>query len=513
MVDIIDNLALGFSVALSPATLFYCGFGVTVGMFIGVLPGIGTIAALSMLMPVTYHLDLTSALVMLAGIYYGAAYGGSTASILLNLPGSPSSAVTAFDGYPMAKQGRAGLALFLTTIASFVGNSIGVLILLLFAPLFATVALQFGAPEYFGLTLLGLVAAALLSTSGPFRALTMVVLGLLLGTVGADINSGVHRYTFGMTSLLDGVSLVAVAMGLFGIPEVIWRAGRRGEEVGSVPNKITWRSMLPTREDWKRSAMPMLRGGGIGSFFGAVPGVGGSIATFVAYATEKRVSKDPSRFGKGAVEGIASPESANNAAIPTAFIPTLTLGIPGDAIMALMMGVFLIHGIFPGPSLITNDPELFWGLIASFIIGNIFLLILNLPLIGIWLRILLIPYKYLFPAIILFVCIGVYTVNLQVFEVLTVAFFGALGYGMRLLRFEPAPLLLGIVLGPLLEENFRRAMLLSRGDFQIFIQKPISAGLLMGISLLVAVMVYSEIRSRRKRARMDADFLNVDDGR
>lgn len=503
MVSIFEQLALGFSVAMSPTTLFYCALGVTIGMFVGVLPGIGTLAALSMLMPITYHLDLTSALVMLAGIYYGAAYGGSTASILLNVPGTANAAVTAFDGYPMAKQGRAGVALFMTTIASFVGNGVGMIILMVLAPLFAVVALQFGAPEYFGLTVLGLVAAALLSSSGPFRALTMVLFGLLLGTVGADVNSGAHRYTFGMTPLLDGVSLVAVAMGLFGIPEVISRAGQAlGADMAA--EKITWRSMLPTRDDWKRSAFPMLRGAGVGSFFGSLPGVGGAIATFVAYSLEKRVSKDPSRFGKGAVEGIASPEAAANAAIPTAFIPTLTLGIPGDPIMALLMGVFIIHGVFPGPSLITNDPGMFWGLIVSFFIGNIFLLLLNLPLIGVWVRILTVPYKYLFPAIVLFVCIGVYTVQLQTFEVLTVAFFGALGYGMRLLKFEPAPLLLGIILGPLLEENFRRAMLLSRGDPMIFLQKPISAGLLAGVAALVLVMVLSEVRRRARLKRIEA---------
>jgi len=378
--DILNGLLVGLQSALQPITLLYCFIGVFLGTLIGVLPGIGALATISLLLPVTYHIPPTAAIVMLAGVYYGAQYGGSTASILLNLPGTPSSAVACLDGYPMAKQGRAGVALFMTTIASFVGSMLGILILVLFSPSIAELGLKFGPAEYFSMMLLGLVAASSLASGSPAKGMAMVVLGLLLGTVGTDVNSGVARFDFGLPELMDGINLVALAMGVFGISEVISSINQKRE--GEVKEKISMRSMLPTGKEWKDSVMPMLRGTGIGSFFGALPGTGASIASFFSYAVEKKIAKDPSRFGNGAIEGVTAPEAANNAAAQTAFVPTLSLGIPGDAVMALMLGALIIHGIQPGPLLMTQQPDLFWGLIVSFGIGNIMLMVLNLPLVA-----------------------------------------------------------------------------------------------------------------------------------
>jgi TctA family transporter len=491
--DLLSGLALGFQTALSPVTLFYCFVGVLVGMLVGVLPGIGALAAISLLLPITFHLDPTAAIVMLAGVYYGAVYGGSTASILLNLPGTPSSAVVCLDGYPMAKAGRAGIALFMTTIASFVGSMIGLALLVGFMPLISEVGLMFGPYEFFAMMLLGLIAAATLASGSPLKGIAMVVLGLLMGMVGIDVNSGQPRFTFGTLTLMDGIGLVVLAMGLFGLAEVVASVNRIKR--GGSGERVSLRSMLPTRDDWRRSAMPMLRGSGVGSFFGALPGTGPSIASFMSYAIEKKVSKTPERFGKGAIEGIAAPEGANNAAVQTAFVPTLSLGIPGDAVMALMLGALIIHGIQPGPLFISEQPAMFWGLIASFVIGNLMLLVLNIPLIGVWVSILRIPYRMLYPAILVFLCLGVYSVNSNTVDILMVALIGAIGYAMVVLRFEPAPLLLGFILGPLMEEHLRRALLLSRGDPMVFLQRPISATLLACCAVLLVWTVWSMLRS------------------
>jgi len=502
--DIANGLLLGLQAALTPSVLLYCFIGVFLGTLIGVLPGIGALAAISLLLPITFHIPPTEAIVMLAGVYYGAQYGGSTAAILLNLPGTPSSAVACLDGYPMAKQGRAGVALFMTTIASFVGSMLGIAALVFFSPAIAEIGLKFGAAEYFSMMLLGLIAASMLASGSALKGLAMVMLGLILGTVGTDVNSGVARFNFEIPELMDGISLVALAMGFFGISEVISSVNHTGDS--KVKEKITLRSMAPNKKDWQESAMPMLRGTGVGSFFGALPGTGPSIASFIAYAVEKKVAKDPSKFGQGAIEGVTAPESANNAAAQTAFIPTLSLGIPGDAVMALMLGALIIHGIQPGPMLITQQPELFWGLIVSFAIGNIMLVILNLPLIGIWVSILRIPYGVLYPAILVFICLGVYSVKSSTFDVFMVAVLGVLGYMLAVLKFEVAPLLLGFVLGPMMEENLRRALLLSRGDMMTFVERPISAGFLAVCVALILWTGFSALKRslQGRERRVDA---------
>jgi putative tricarboxylic transport membrane protein len=497
--DLLANLIVGFETALRPETLLYCFVGVFLGTFIGVLPGIGSLAAISMLLPVSFYLDPTTALVLLAGVYYGAEYGGSTAAILLNLPGTPSSAVSCLDGYPMGRQGRAGVALFATTIASFMGGCIGIVVLIAFAPALGSLALAFGPAEYFSLMVLGLIAAAAVAQGSPLKGVIMVVFGLMLSQIGTDVDTGRPRFTMGFSALFDGVNLVAVAMGLFGVSEVISSIlMRRG---AAITPRVTLRSMIPTRDDVRRSVKPMLRGAGIGSFFGALPGTGQTVASFISYAWEKRTSRTPDRFGNGAIEGLAAPESANNAATQTAFIPTLTLGIPGSATMALMLGALMIHGVTPGPTLITNHPTVFWGLIASFWIGNLMLLVLNIPLIGLWVRLLLVPYRLLYPAILVLICIGVYSINNNVFDIYVVLLMGVAGYGLRLLGFEPAPMLIGFVLGPMLEENLRRAMLLARGDVWVIVQRPMSATML-GIAVLLLVWAgWSASRARRMALR------------
>lgn len=488
--DTLNNLLAGFQTAMLPVTLMYCFIGVFLGTLIGVLPGIGSLAAISLLLPVTYYIEPTPAIIMLAGVYYGAQYGGSTASILLNLPGSASSAITCLDGHPMAQQGRAGAALFMTAAASFFGSMIGLALLVAFAPAIAELGLELGSAEYFALMALGLVAASTLGSGALAKGLAMVLLGLLLGVVGTDVSTGVQRFTFGFNGLAEGLSIVALAMGVFGIAEVIGAVNRPRE--GQLHrDRISLRSMVPSRDDVRRSWMPMARGSGIGSFFGALPGTGAAIAAFIAYAVEKKVAREPARFGKGAVEGITAPESANNAAAQTAFVPTLTLGIPGDAVMALMLGALILHGITPGPLLMVEQPELFWGLIASFVIGNLMLLVLNIPLIGLWVSVLRIPYSVLYPAIIVFICLGVYSVNNSSFDILQVALIGALGYAFAVLSFEPAPLLLGFILGPLMEEHFRRAMMLARGDVTTFVDRPLSA-IILGVT--VAVLAWAVCR-------------------
>ncbi|WP_333828768.1 tripartite tricarboxylate transporter permease [Pararhodobacter sp.] len=493
-----DNILLGLSVATSPEGLMYCLLGVTLGMVVGVLPGLGTMATLAMLMPLTYHIAPSFAVIMLAGIYYGAAFGGSTASILLNLPGTATSAVTAIDGYPMARKGQAGVALFITAIASFVGSFVGVIMLAAFSVPLAGMAMRFGPQEYFSLMLFGLVAASMLTNGSPLRALAMVCLGVALGLVGIDLNSGNARFTFGEPRLYDGLSLVAIAIGLFGLPEILSNAGKK-QDTSISSQKISLRSMLPTREQWRRSAMPMLRGTGIGSFFGALPGTGGLVATFMSYALEKRISKHPEEFGEGAIEGVAAPEAANNAAVQTAFIPTLSLGIPGDAVMAMILGVIMVHGILPGPNLIAGSPDLFWGLVVSFLIGSIFLVLLNIPLVGVWLKLLAVPYHLLFPVIVAFICVGIYSVSFQVFDIFVLLAFGVLGYGMKRFWFDAAPLLLGFVLGPLLEEHFRRAMVVTGGSFASFIERPISATFVTCSAALVLWAGWSALRLRLRR--------------
>ncbi|MGP9685893.1 MULTISPECIES: tripartite tricarboxylate transporter permease [unclassified Halomonas] len=494
--DFFGNLSLGLHTALSLSNLFYCFVGVFLGTLLGVIPGVGVLAAISMLFPITFHMEVTSALIMLAGIWYGTSYGGSTASILLNVPGTPANAVVCLDGYPMAQKGRGAVALFMTTVASFVGGSIGIVILTLFAPVIAQYALSMGPAEYFSLMLLGLIAATGIADGSAVKGFVMVMLGIFLGSIGTDVYTGTQRFAFGIPELGDGISLVALAMGVFGVAELIISVGSvKANRFKS--SDLTLRAMKPTRDDMRRSWLPMLRGSSIGSFFGALPGTGPSLAAFIAYAVEKRSSKDPSRFGKGAIEGIMAPESANNAADQTSFIPTLALGIPGSPTMALMLGALIIHGVTPGPGLMTEEPSLFWGLVMSFWIGNIMLVILNVPLIGIWVRLLAVPYHLLFPVVLMFICLGTYSVNNSAFDVLLVMIFGALGVLMRKLAFPAAPLILGFVLGPMMEDNFRRAMLLSSGDFATFINRPISATILSIAAFIMLWSFFSTLKARR----------------
>lgn len=483
----IDNLILGFQVALSWQTLMFCFVGVSIGMFIGVLPGVGPLAAISMLLPLTYYISPTDALIMLAGIYYGAQYGGSVASILLRLPGTASSAVICMDGYEMTKNGRPGAALFLSALASFIGGSIGILLMAGFAPALASFALRFGSQEYFLLMALGLVAASTLSEGSAVRGLAMVVLGVLLGIVGLDSTSGTMRFVYGQFELMDGVSLVASAMGLFGLSEILSNIGR--SERPQPTQKVTLRSMVPTRQELRDSWPAIWRGSAIGSFFGTLPGTGSTIASFFSYATEKKVARNRDRIGQGIVEGVAGPEAANNSAAQTAFIPTLTLGVPGDAVMALLLGAMIVHGVTPGPQMLSNTPEMFWGLVASFWLGNLILLIFNIPMIGLWVSMLRIPYRLLYPAILVLVVIGTYSIRYSVFDVYQLLAFGLLGYVLRLLAFPAAPLVLGLVLGPLMEENFRRSLMLSDGDFSTFVTRPISAVLFACILLVLLAQV------------------------
>lgn len=507
--SVLDNIAAGFQLAVSLENLAYCFMGVFLGTFFGALPGIGSLAAVTMLLPITFYLEPTTALVMLAGVYYGAEYGGSTSSILLNLPGTPSNAVTCLDGYPMTQRGRSGVALFATTIASFWGGTFGIILLYTLAPLIVQWALAFGPAEYFAIMVFGLVAAATVTQDAPAKGLAMVVAGMSLGTIGADLTTGIARYDFGYFELHDGISFIALAMGLFGVSEVLLSVSQKVNK--PFIQAVTFRSMIPTQDEVRRSPLPMLRGAGIGAFFGALPGTGPSIATFIGYAIEKRLSRHPEQFGKGAIEGIMSPESANNAAVQSAFIPTMTLGIPGSATMAVMMGALLIHGIQPGPQLMQQNPDIFWGLAASFWIGNLLLLILNIPLIGIWVRLLKIPYGILYPAVICFICIGVYTVRSSTFDVALVLLFGLAGYVLRLLRFELAPLLIGFILGPMVEENFKRAMLIYRGDFTAMLERPISGTLLAMTGLLLIWSVYVIIRNRIRHRPPAHEVGHADD--
>ena len=489
--ETLANLGLGFQQALSLEALLVCLLGVSIGTFIGVLPGIGALTTISLCLPLTFQLDPLLGLIMLGGIFYGSQYGSSTASILLNVPGSAPAAVTCLDGYPMTKQGRAGVALFVTTIASFLGGSLAIILLILFAPALAEIAIGFSAADYFSIMLLALTAASTLAVGSPLKGLCMVVLGLVLGLVGTDISSGQLRFTFGVPALADGINLVALAMGLFGVAEIL-NTLTQGAMPQLEKQRITLRSMLPSSADWRAFRGSCARGSVIGSLMGMLPGAGPTIAAFMAYAVEKKVSKTPEIFGTGAIEGVSSPEAANNASVQAAFIPTLTLGVPGDAIMAVMIGGLLIHGIIPGPQLVTENPALFWGVVASFWIGNVLLLVLNLPLIGLWVRLLSIPYSVLFPAVLLLISIGVYSVNNSTLDVMFTALFGVVGFWFNRHGFPSAPLLLGFVLGPLLEENFRRALLLSQGSFATFIERPVSLVFLVLTLLLLLLTAWGQ---------------------
>jgi putative tricarboxylic transport membrane protein len=501
MESLITNLGLGFSVALSVQNVLYCLLGVMLGTLIGVLPGIGPVATIAMLLPVTFTLNPTSALIMLAGIYYGAQYGGSTTSILVNLPGESASVVTCLDGYQMARQGRAGAALGIAAIGSFFAGCVATIIIALFAPPLAEVALKFGPAEYFSLMVLGLIAATVLAHGSLIKAIAMVILGLLLGLVGTDVNSGVARFSFGVSELTDGIGFVSVAMGVFGFAEIINNLEQK-EKREVFTKKV--KGLLPSWQDIKDCTPAILRGTALGSALGILPGGGALLSSFAAYTLEKKLSKNSANFGKGAIQGVAAPEAANNAGAQTSFIPLLTLGIPSNPVMALMIGAMMIQGIAPGPQVMTERPQLFWGMIASMWVGNLMLVILNLPLIGMWIKLLTIPYRILYPAILLFCCIGVYSISNSPFDVMQTAVFGAVGYVWVKLECEPAPLILGFILGPLMEENLRRAMLLSRGDPTVFFQRPISLTMLLIAAFLLVIVLAPTVRKKRDEAFVEA---------
>jgi putative tricarboxylic transport membrane protein len=499
--DLLNHLSLGFSVALTPINLFYAFIGAMLGTLIGVLPGIGPVATIAMLLPTTYALQPVSALIMLAGIYYGAQYGGSTTSILINMPGETSSAVTCLDGYQMARKGEAGAALSIAALGSFFAGCVATVLVAAVSTPLSELALKFGPAEYFSLMTLGLIGATVLAHGSLVKAIAMVILGLLLGIVGTDVNSGVARFDFGIPELSDGIGVVSVAMGLFGFAEIIINL-ESSEKRELLSSKI--KGFWLTKKQIRDAAPAVLRGTALGSVLGILPGGGAMLSSFASYAVEKKLAKHPEQFGKGAIQGVAGPESANNAGAQTSFIPLLTLGIPENAVMAMMVGAMTIHNIQPGPQVMTSNPSLFWGLIASMWLGNLMLVVLNLPLIGMWIKLLTVPYRMLYPAILLFCAIGVYTVNNTSFDVMQTAFFGFLGVVFMKLECEPAPLLLGFVLGPMMEENLRRAMLLSRGDPFVFMQRPISAGLLIAAALLIIVIGLPNIRKKREEAFQEA---------
>jgi putative tricarboxylic transport membrane protein len=494
--EFFSNLAIGFGVALTPANLAFAFLGALVGTLIGVLPGIGPIATIAMLLPLTFKLDPVGGLIMLAGIFYGAQYGGSTTAILVNLPGETSSVVTCIDGHKMARQGRAGAALAAAALGSFFAGCVATALIAGFAPPLARVGQSFGAPEYFSLMVLGLVAAVVLAHGSVIKAIAMIVLGLLIGLIGTDGNTGGQRFTFGIRELTDGIDVATLAIGIFGLGEIIANLSRPAEQRSLLVQRIT--RLWPTREDFRRMTPSILRGTALGSVLGVLPGGGATLSAFAAYAAEKKAAADPARFGQGAIEGVAGPESANNAGAQTSFIPMLTLGIPGNAVMALMIGALTIHGIQPGPQIMTERPGLFWGMIASMWIGNLMLVIINLPLIGIWVQLLKVPYRFLYLAILLFCAIGVYTVNNATSAVMLAAFFGVVGFVLWRLECEPAPMILGFVLGPLMEENLRRAMKISGGDPMIFIERKISLGLLIAAGVLLVLVALPAIRGRRE---------------
>lgn len=500
--ELLNNLGLGFGTVLTYQNLAYSFFGVLLGTLIGVLPGLGPLVAIAVLLPFTFALDPVSSMIMLAGIFYGAQYGGSTTAILINLPGEASSIVTTLDGHEMAKQGRAGKALSTAAIASFFAGCVATVIIGVFAPPLAKLAYQFGPAEYFSLMVCGLIVSVVLASGSLIKALGMMVLGLLLGIIGTDSQTGTQRFTFGMPELADGLSVAAIAMGLFGLGEIIRNLEAPKAGLMQV-SKVT--SLIPTREDIKATFAPMVRGTFLGSFLGVLPGGGALLASFSAYALEKKLSPTPEEFGKGAIAGVAAPEAANNAGAQTSFIPMLTLGIPSNPVMALMISALVIQGIEPGPAVITQHPELFWGIIASMWVGNLMLLVLNLPLVGLWVKLVSIPYKYLFPTVIVFACIGVYSMSSSAVAVLTMAGFGMFGYILRKLECEPAPMILGFILGPMMEGHMQRALLIARGDATVFLREPISASLLILAAIAFALVLLPSFRKTRKLALVEED--------
>ena len=498
--ELLNHLALGFSTAASGVNLFYCLVGVFLGTAIGVLPGLGPVATIAMLLPVTFGLPPETALIMLAGIFYGAQYGGSTTAILVNLPGESSSVVTALDGYQMARQGRAGTALATAAIASFFAGTVCTFLIALAAPPLSEVALKFGAADYFSLMVLGLVASIVLASGSLLHALGMIILGLLLGLIGTDVNSGTSRFDFDVPELADGINFVVVAMGVFGLGEII--SNLQTEKTRSVAlARIT--GLMPSRDDLKRIVAPILRGTALGSALGILPGGGAMLSSFAAYSLEKKASKNSAQFGKGAIEGVAAPEAANNAGAQASFIPMLTLGIPSNPVMALMIGALIMHGIQPGPQVMAEQPALFWGLVVSMWIGNLFLLVLNLPLIGLWVKMISVPYHLLYPAILVFCGIGVFSLANTSFDVYLMAAFGVLGYIFRKLDCEPAPMMLGFILGPMMEEYLRRAMLLSAGSATVLVTRPISATLLAISAVALVVVLLPTLRKKREEAFKD----------
>ncbi len=500
--ELFEHLALGFSVAFTPENLLYALLGCILGTLIGVLPGIGPVPTIAMLLPLTYVLPPVAGLIMLAGIYYGSQYGGSTTAILVALPGETSAVVTVLDGHQMAKNGRAGAALSIAALGSFFAGCFATVLLAAFAPPLAEVAFKFGPAEYFSLMVLGLIGAVVLASGSLPKAICMILLGLLLGMVGTDVNSGVARFDFGIPELQDGIDFAVVAMGVFGLAEIMNNLAQKENRV-NITDKIG--SLYPNKQEFKEAAPAVLRGTLLGSSLGILPGGGAVLSSFASYTMEKKLSKNPERFGKGHPAGLAGPESANNAAAQTSFIPLLTLGIPGNAVTALMVGAMTIHNIQPGPQVMSSNPDLFWGLIVSMWIGNMMLVILNLPLVGLWVKLLKVPYRMLFPAIVLFCSIGVYSLNYNVFDIYVMAIFGIIGYFWSKLKCEGAPLLLGLVLGPMMEENFRRALLLSRGDFTTFVTRPLSMSLLIAAAILVVIVAIPSIRKKREETFVEEE--------
>lgn len=497
MMDLLHNLALGFSVAVTPENLLYAFVGCVLGTLIGVLPGIGPVPTIAMLLPLTYVLPPVAGLIMLAGIYYGSQYGGSTTAILVALPGETSAVVTVLDGHQMAKNGRAGAALSIAALGSFFAGCVATVLLAAFAPPLASLAFEFGPAEYFSLMVTGLIGAIVLASGSLPKALCMIVLGLLIGMIGTDVDSGVARFDFDIPELQDGLDFAVIAMGVFGLAEIMNNLAQKENRV-NITDKIG--SLYPNRQEFKEAAPAVVRGTALGSALGILPGGGAVLSAFASYTLEKKLSREPSRFGKGHPAGLAGPESANNAAAQTSFIPLLTLGIPGNAVMALMVGAMMIHNIQPGPQVMSSHPDLFWGLIVSMWVGNLMLVVLNLPLVGLWVKLLKVPYRILFPAILLFCSIGVYSLNYNVFDIYVMAIFGVIGYIWSKLRCEGAPLLLGVVLGPMMEENFRRALLFSRGDITTFVTRPLSATLLLLAVGLIIIVALPAIRKKREEA-------------
>lgn len=506
MMQSLHDLWFGFGVAFQGTNLMWSFFGVLVGNLIGVLPGMGALSAISILLPLTYAMHPVPAILMLAGIFYGSQYGGAIGAILLNLPSHPPHAVTCLDGYPMTRAGKGGTALGITMIASFFAASVGILVMIFASPLLVAVAFKFGPTEIFSIMLLGLLAGSTMSRGSPLKGVAMTLFGLLCGVVGTDVNSGSFRFSFGIPELSDGLELVAIAMGLFGVADFLLNVNRM--TVISANTTLRMRDMRPSLAELKEAFWPMVRGTMVGTVFGAMPGTGPTITTFIAYALERKVSKTPEKFGTGMIAGVASPEASSHSKTQVDFIPTMSLGIPGDAVMALILGALMIQGIAPGPQLITEHPDIFWGLIASFWIGNVLLIILNVPMIGVWVKMLQVPYRYLFPSAMFFIAVGVFSTQNSLFQIWEVLAFGVIGALLITLEFSVAPIMLGFVLGPMVEENFRRAMLLSRGDVGVFVQRPISAAFIALSAMLLIGVTWSSFRGRAlKRVEADADRL------